>query len=905
MPVKKRLRMFVSLWPGRFFPLLVSLCLLFSTPAIAQNRPAERLRNPGFEGGGGSDGKGAGVPAWEAFELGYDVDRTTHRGGEQAIRCDSLRTTTLRGAQSKIVLNQTRPVPLEIAGWSRAEKVGGTRDSDYSLYVDLVYTDGSTLWGSITPFQVGTHDWERRHLLIVPTKPVATLTIYALFRKHTGTAWFDDFSVHQLDGPGVFDSQPLLPLPKRETHSAAVSAVRTVSSRDGLTLGLNGRADVVQIKAGGQDITSTGQGGFYLRDVAADGPIRLLNGIPSPYKNNGLSFRSEVEESQVKFFAQVVPEGDALAIDGELTDLTKRDRAFTVYFALPVGMAGWQWGDDIRHSRPLTPDQEFSNLTHTGVGATGGLSLYPFASIAQGKNGIALAARMDWPSVYRIFYNSGTRQFVIAWDIALSTQTVAWPARNARFRCLLYRLPPEEAAWGFRAAARKFYRLNAPNFDRLAKADGIWMPFTDPATIKNAADFGIAYHEGDNSIKTDDAAGVLSFRYTEPMTWWMPMPPEMPRTYDNALALLHKLAADPKPKSPTDRDMARAVLSSGTQDENGRYNLEFRNEPWANGAVFVLNPNPEIGSSPDHPTRASLAYTDEIAKRMYGQEAKRTRGEQDGEYLDSLEGWSDVQDYRPSNLAACPYPLTFDTDSRRPVLPQWYSTHTFARFLRDDLHNRGKLLMANSVPIRFSVFAPLFDVMGIEVNWLGPNGEWQPETDAVLTMRRTLSAQKPYLLLMNTNFDKFSSPLVEKYFQRSLFYGIFPSMFSADAATHPYWENPALYERDRPLFRKYIPVIKRLSAAGWEPIPHATSANASIYLERYGSRLFTLLNDTHQPADTTVTIDLTALGIPKGQVPTVVNLLTDAKCPAVITGTTLTLSVHLNGDESAALELRK
>jgi hypothetical protein len=382
------------------------------------------------------------------------------------------------------------------------------------------------------------------------------------------------------------------------------------------------------------------------------------------------------------------------------------------------------------------------------------------------------------------------------------------------------------------------------------------------------------------------------------------MPPAMPRTYENAMAMVNSLATDPHPKSKTDQDLARAVLNSGTQDENGHYNLEFRNEPWANGAVFVMDTNPELAATPERPTRAYLDYNTDMAMKMYGTEAKRTRGDQDGEYLDSLEGWSDVQDYRPSDIAANPYPLPFDTDSRRPVLPQWYSTHTFARFLRDDLHNRGKLLMANSVPIRFSVFAPLFDVMGIEVNWLGSNGEWQPEGDDILSMRRTLSATKPYLLLMNTNFDKFSSPMVEKYFQRSLFYAIFPSMFSADAATHPYWESPALYDRDRPLFRKYIPVIRKLSAAGWEPVTQAKSSSASVYVERYGKHLFTVLNDTRQPATATLTIDQAALGLSAALPPTIVDMLTGAKLPVSTANGVLILTLSLQPDQVLALELR-
>jgi hypothetical protein len=38
-------------------------------------------------------------------------------------------------------------------------------------------------------------------------------------------------------------------------------------------------------------------------------------------------------------------------------------------------------------------------------------------------------------------------------------------------------------------------------------------------------------------------------------------------------------------------------------------------------------------------------------------------------------------------------------------------------------------------------------------------------------------------------------------------------MFSVDASTHPYWSEPRWYDRDRPLFRKYIPAIRKLSRA--------------------------------------------------------------------------------------------
>lgn len=62
------------------------------------------------------------------------------------------------------------------------------------------------------------------------------------------------------------------------------------------------------------------------------------------------------------------------------------------------------------------------------------------------------------------------------------------------------------------------------------------MPFTDVSTVAGWEDFGFRYHEGNNNVGWDDAHGVLSFRYTEPMTWWMSMDPALPRTLAEACA---------------------------------------------------------------------------------------------------------------------------------------------------------------------------------------------------------------------------------------------------------------------------------------------------------------------------------------------------------------------------------
>ena len=69
------------------------------------------------------------------------------------------------------------------------------------------------------------------------------------------------------------------------------------------------------------------------------------------------------------------------------------------------------------------------------------------------------------------------------------------------------------------------------------------------------------------------------------------------------------------------------------QDTEGHPALIFRNEPWANGAVWSLNPNPWL---PSDPNAATVHWNAAIREQLYGPGAV---GQLDGEYLDSLEGY--------------------------------------------------------------------------------------------------------------------------------------------------------------------------------------------------------------------------------------------------------------------------
>ena len=95
--------------------------------------------------------------------------------------------------------------------------------------------------------------------------------------------------------------------------------------------------------------------------------------------------------------------------------------------------------------------------------------------------------------------------------------------------------------------------------------------------------------------------------------------------------------------------------------------------------------------------------------------------------------------------------------------------------------------------------------MGTETDW-NPGGRWQPMSDADLLYRRAMCKGKPFCFLMNTAFEQFPHELVEKYMKRCLAYGMFPGFFSHNAAEGHYFTRPELYNRDRALFKKYVPL---------------------------------------------------------------------------------------------------
>ena len=848
--------------------LLPGILLLAAMLTAAMGMPAMRVVRTGSHGtpllvNGGFEDLRQGQPApWFAWQEGFRITPKQGRNGSQGIVCERRDKDGESGASQTITLNRTNIAPDIIRGWSKAESVSGSPDNGYSLYVDIVYSDGTSLWAQTANFTCGTHDWEPRQFVLLPDKPVKLLTLHCLFRGHTGKVWFDDASLEEVPTPAgavLFQGVPLQEVTPGKNDTNAT--LRQLSTQDGLKLTLRG-STVTSLQLDGKELGAASPSGFLARDFAADSDIYAFND-------------GDCKALGLKLDVNFSPGRDHLAIEGRVADTTGRDRAVTLLFALPLDATGWQWGDDARQSRLLGGNGEFANTVSLRCGANGKMSLYPLAAIWNARAGLALALDMDHPAQYRLVYHAGTRQLFIAYDFGLAKDTARFPSA-ANFRFVVYRFDPR---WGFRAALQKYYDLFPQHFAKRVTREGGWMPFTDIANVPGADDFGFAFQEGAPNTAFDDQHGIASFVYVEPMSHWLAMPREVPRTYESALAVLNQDLAGTRGKEAA--AMAAATLTSGIENADRRLFLYLVKAPWCDGGVFSLNPDPNIATTPDHPFNKAMVMQQAIAAAFKKNEPKQ--GPQnpqppslnpqlppgpglDGVYLDSLEMGASELNYRRDHFRTATVPLVFDREGR-PCQLVIFNTWAFERDLATQMHARGKLMFANAVLWQFAFPAPPLDVLGTEVNWLD-HGEYRPDSDAVMNFRRALCRQKPYCLLMNTDYSRLTPELVERYFQRCLFYGIWPGFFDEEAASKdPDWGSVKKWsERDRPLFKKYIPWLRRLTAAGWQPLTHACCDNSNIRIERFGpdadgTVFLTLLNDTTEPQSGVVMADLKALGM--------------------------------------------
>ena len=710
--------------------------------------------------------------------------------------CENTERTQKRGVHWSITLNQEKPAPIRASVRALVERADAGESADFSLYLDIQYTDGTSLWGQSSAFTPDAAlGWQRREVMVLPERPIKSVNYYLLFRNRAGKVSFKEACFEQVDAKDTVLFDTLI----SETVQSPVASM-----------------------------------GFNLRDVAANSDIIRMHPGLAGQRFGAVAMNSDA--MGINLATVATPRGGEIFYDVTLKDLTGKDRALTLYFTLPLGRdaSQWYWCGSFRNSTDITASRsEYMSVNRVGIGANGLLSKYPLAAIVRlGQGGFALGLDPSTPLVYRFGCQAATGELYLACDIGLTPEKP-----SARFRFVMFNFPAKD---GLRGAFDQYYKIFPEAFKTRIAKQGQWMAFAPISKLENFEDFGFRFKEGHDETDWDDAHDILTFRYTEPLTWWMKLDGEKS---------IAKGVEEAKRLAEAGNENAKAWLTSSFHDEQGQPPGRIEDTPWCNGIVWSMNGLPKLSGDV---TEFKNKWKPDYVQKTYGQPRPADGKGIDGEYIDSAEAYvTAVLDFRRENFAAAERPLCYSLHTRRVGMFKGMMSFEYIRAMAETVHGSGRYMMANSTPSSWFWLAPLLDVMGTEWDWKR-GGKWTPPSDEELMYRRALCKGKPYCFLVNTDFTQWTYEDTERLMKTCLAYGMFPGFFSEDASTKHYFSNPDYYNRDRPLFKKYMPLCKRVAEAGWEPLTGATSENTAVFIERFGN-YFTLYNPTDKSQATRIT----------------------------------------------------
>ncbi len=680
-------------------------------------------------------------------------------------------------------------------------------------------------------------------------------------------------------GKAVFDFQsfPSQAFRRAKPPRPAV----TLATEDGLRLRLSREGQVADLRVGKRSLApaSGPASGLLLRDFAAKTPPQPVGGR---LRRAGDTVRQEAVCAEVAVTASYTALPNRIDVRCELKDRTGKDRALTLYFALPVRAGkGWQWHDDLERTREITPQEEYlSAAAESPVGANGLNSLYPFATFGSREVALAASIPLDQPRVCRMVYNAELQQFFLAFDLALVPEVKRWPGSAS----VAFSLFTHDPAWGFRACAEKYYQMFPQFFTKRVKRDGGWVCWGNCANVPDIEELGFAYHWGGDSpegVAWDNAHGIYSFPYVEATNMHQTMEEFESATSEDVVKRLQWMA-DPArtERLPNwhynhpygvhlgDRDAAlrqsaQAYLKSLLYDEEGRiYGSASKTEFDLLIAKYVpCNANPAL------PGGLGAYYLDTwIPKYQALMESKG--GKIDGIAQDNYHVGDTALSRRREHFAHETIPLTFERRTGQPVIAKYFTTYQFTEEYKR--RHPEKLVIANTCSAQYPFTYQLLDIHGYEWN-----------IESLAPFARALAYRKPVCSLPVQPPHK-----EERWIKWHLRYAFFPGGYA----------NSETY-LNREAMRKYVPVIRDLSLAGWEPITRARCADADIAVERFGPDRFTLFKGAAAEKRAVVRLEQPLL---QAQPTRARDLLTGAEYP--ITDGAFTVTLPANDVTAVRLE---
>lgn len=517
--------------------------------------------------------------------------------------------------------------------------------------------------------------------------------------------------------------------------------------------------------------------------------------------------------------------GKYIICNGNLKSLNNQEGAATVRFSLPISPDNLFWHDTLSDKRIIKGDTAFSNWHELGKGRF--YSVYPFSLITLNNKGIAYAVPPQFPRIFRTGYSEDNGYF-IEFDLGLSSETEKFPS-SASFTFIIF---AQDSEWGLRESAKKFYDFFPKSFEKINKKEGIWFAWLEPDKMYIPQDFGFMFDTTpDKSAYLDRYYGINFFYYQEPygigIEWEKNKHPNrIPEntSYEEILKKIKsKSFAEEKTFQTADgeKNYADAAIDSAMENEEGRYYLGYY-KPY-----LFTNPDPDLSYG--------RLVTERVSHRQ--KNAETDRNSTAGQYIDSVvpAWWAIKENYKKEHFRYADIPLTFSYETGKPVELGLFQSYELFSAISEISRNNGGLVLTNTWYPMQTFYYGITDLIGA--------GEYSSDQPvAIFHYLRSVASKKTISFIDNELVEgNLSGKDIEKRFMKCLAFAVYPGAFP--------FRTPSDFERLRPFYKKYIPMINLISSQGWEPVTYAAASHPALNIERYGNPESNLYFTIYNPTD--------------------------------------------------------
>jgi len=568
----------------------------------------------------------------------------------------------------------------------------------------------------------------------------------------------------------------------------------------------------------------------------------------------------------------------------------KKDRAITATILVNVSDNNWTWYYDALANTECKTGKTYFEMDYkspdqpnfvygswpTSLGNRP-FSILPISVISNSstKKSLVMGYFTDQPRIYRMKYtqniNDGVMRFEV--DLGFSDQTLKFP-NSADFT---FFAEEKSKIFTFRDALKEYY-VNNPklvedkNVLGNGKEHGAWTLWMQK-NVFAPWDFEIGYNQIQIEKKVAETKGTSDWQhplmaYSEPWGYYQMFTKKDGFTRNTPQAFIY----NPVESKDMLRILEKSTKVDPTLEDTYVYNVsQAKSAQTALDTAIYRDPQGDLASYHWFNYYNKRKMTQEEEEKLWGYPMfysmvllnpdpdipgynrfsmsmdELTMPGFEGYQLDSLNefGGQNPDNYRKEQYKYMDIPLTFGMDTKEPCSSHHFNSIEYLKKLREVADERGQKTIASNTWHPFITFsAPYLDYIGAgEANISPIPDRWFMAIREIVPYK--VVSYLDYEIMVNDTKNILSVPFkydenakpetttskldsISKKMERSLFWAIWPGTGNG-------WGDGVMVEKVRPAYRKYMPLYKALSEAGWEPVTQASVEDNMAGIERYGN----------------------------------------------------------------------